>query len=275
MLRHTFCHIPGVGPTSEKRLWAAGVHHWDDVAHADLPGKRGQAIRDGLQASKTAMDAADPRYFAQHLPTREQWRMFADFKHTVAYLDIETTGLGNPDDYVTTIALYDGQTIRHYVRGENLGAFEHDASQYDLLVTYNGKSFDLPFLRKFMGVHLDPAHIDLMHVLRSLSYRGGLKSVEHQLGYGRPGMEDVDGFFAVVLWHAYRRTDDRRVLDTLLAYNIQDVLTLEVLMAFAYNRKLQATPFAHELALAEPPLAANPFQADQRIVRALRTGRQW
>ena len=31
MLRHTFCHLPGVGPKKEQRRWSAGLATWDDA----------------------------------------------------------------------------------------------------------------------------------------------------------------------------------------------------------------------------------------------------
>ena len=38
MLKHTFCHIPGFGASTERALWRAGLHSWDDIAgQPDLP----------------------------------------------------------------------------------------------------------------------------------------------------------------------------------------------------------------------------------------------
>jgi uncharacterized protein len=270
MLPRTFCHLPGVGTTSERRLWAAGVRCWEDAAAANLPGQRGQRLRDGVRDSRACFDRGDARYFGQHLPSPEQWRLFANFRAKAAYLDIETTGLGLPDDHITTIALYDGQTVRHYVHGRNLAQFEFDAARYDLLVTFNGKSFDVPFIRRCLAVHLDQAHIDLLHVLHTLGYRGGLKAIERQLGLDRPDMADVDGYVAVLLWQEYRRTREPEVLETLLAYNVQDVLNLEPLMVLAFNRKIEATPFAEELRMVEPVGASNPFRAHREVVERVK-----
>ena len=78
---------------------------------------------------------------------------------------------------ITTVALYDGAVIRTYVRGENLDKFPAGVAQYDLLVTFNGRCFDVPFCEaQFPGLRLDQTHIDLRYVLRSLGYRGGLKA---------------------------------------------------------------------------------------------------
>lgn len=269
MLRHTFCHAPGVGVGTERALWDQGVHAWDDVDAAALSG-RAWSVRDTVAASRRALEAGDARYFGRALPPRELWRLFSTFRGRVAYLDIETTGLTASDE-VTTIAVFDGRRVRHYVAGRNLDDFEREMGDYDVLVTYNGRGFDVPMLRRALGVHLDHAHIDLMYVLRGLGLRGGLKAIERRLGYGRTDLADVDGYFAVLLWREWRRTRDEDVLETLVAYNVQDVLTLEPLMVHAHNEKVRETPFSH-LALEVPPLFENPFRAHRHVIERVRAG---
>ena len=61
----------------------------------------------------------------------------------------------------------------------------HDIREYSTVVTYNGKSFDVPFIERFFRIKMHHMHIDLMYVLRSLGYKGGLKSCERQLGLER------------------------------------------------------------------------------------------
>jgi uncharacterized protein YprB with RNaseH-like and TPR domain len=275
VLTRTFCHVPGIGPGFEQRLWSQGIHTWEDALRAELPGARGSALRETIGESVERLERGDVRHFGGCLAAREQWRLFAQFRGRAAYLDIETTGLGAPDDVITTIALYDGTRVRHYVRGQNLDEFADDVAAIELLITYNGRSFDLPFLRRALGLRLDQAHIDLMHLLRGLGYRGGLKSIERQLGLERTDMADIDGFFAVVLWHEYRRTREPRVLETLLAYNVQDVINLEPLMVFAFNRKLGETPFEPALRLPTPRVAPNPFRAHRDVVERLRSSASW
>src|SRR5262249_50761743 len=123
--------------------------------------------------------------FADLLPGKEAWRLYRDFRTGCAFLDIETTGLGGPGDHVTTVALYDGLTLRTYVHGRNLHDFARDVAAYRLLVTYNGKTFDLPFLERAMGLRLTQAHIDLRYVLKALGVGGGLKECERLLGVER------------------------------------------------------------------------------------------
>jgi uncharacterized protein YprB with RNaseH-like and TPR domain len=273
MLENTFCHIPGIGVKAERRLWDAGLHSWEAARReAALPlGERTSAlVREALSESVRHLAGGNPRYFADSLGSAHQWRMFREFRGSVAYLDIETTGLGPPRDHITTIALYDGRRIRHYVRGENLDAFAGDIEQYGLLVTYNGKSFDVPFIRAEFGIPVPQAHIDLRYVLARLGYRGGLKGCEKALGIDRGEVDGLDGYFAVLLWQEYRRTGDRRALETLLAYNVMDVVGLETLMVHAYNRGIAGTPFqcSHVLELpAEPQL---PFRVDRDTIGRIR-----
>jgi len=128
-------------------------------------------------------------------------------------------------------------------------------------VTYNGKTFDVPFIENYFRIRLNHAHIDLRYILGSLGYRGGLKHCEIQLGIDRGDLREIDGFFAVQLWHDYKRTQDPKALETLLAYNIQDVLTLESLMVIAYNMKINDTPFNLNQSPA-PVLPEIPFEVD-------------
>lgn len=278
MLTNTFRHVRGISAAAEQRLWSRGVDCWQACAGAEAlpltPG-RGDRLRQGLAESAVHLAAGDARYFADSLPAAEHWRVFPQFRDSVAYLDIETTGLSPYDSHVTTVAFYDGRTIRHYVRGENLDRLGEDLAGYRLLVTYNGKCFDVPFLRQSMNLDLDQAHVDLRYVLRSLGLSGGLKGCERQLGIARGDLEDVDGYFAVLLWDEYRKKRNPRALETLLAYNIQDVVNLETLLVTAYNLKIRPTPFAERNRLPAPVAPELPFRADRETIARLRRDNFW
>jgi uncharacterized protein YprB with RNaseH-like and TPR domain len=114
------------------------------------------------------------------------------------------------------------------------------------------------------------AHLDLRYILASLGYRGGLKGCERQFGIERGELEDVDGFFAVLLWFDFYHCGNPRALETLLAYNTLDAVNLETLMVLAYNLKIQQTPFAqsHRLPLPTPPEI--PFRADVETIQRIK-----
>jgi hypothetical protein len=138
-----------------------------------------------------------------------------------------------------------------------------------VIITYNGKSFDVPFIERYFGIVLNHAHIDLRYILGSLGYKGGLKFCEIQLGFSRGDLTDMDGFFAVLLWYDFQKNGNEKALETLLAYNIQDVLSLENLMVIAYNLKIKETPF-YRNRLPAPVLPDLPFDVDMETVNRIR-----
>jgi uncharacterized protein YprB with RNaseH-like and TPR domain len=152
-----------------------------------------------------------------------------------AYIDIETTGLSrhSADLTVVGIALEKGGLCR-VVQLLEAGLSDRKLlaalQGVDEIYSYNGSRFDLPFIRARLGVDLRTCfkHTDLMYDCWRNKLKGGLKAVERQLGIDRR-LKDVDGFMAVKLWYEYVNNRDRRALATLLEYNREDVVNLEVL----------------------------------------------
>ena len=238
MLRQTFLHVPGVGYRTEERLWHSGIASWDDV-HGDrassLPRHLHAILEEEITRSEVALTRGRYRYFAVRLPLREHWRAWPEFRDSVAYLDIETTGLDIGRDALTVVGIYDGRRKRSFVRGSNLEELPSALEEARLLVTFNGSRFDLPFLRRaFPRMRLDQLHLDLVNPLHRLGYWGGLKRIERRLGIDRSDeTTGMSGFDAVRLWEAYEAGDED-ALDRLLLYNLEDVVNLEPLAEFAY-----------------------------------------
>ena len=278
MLQNTFIHIQNIGIITEKRLWQSGITNWQTISN-DLPipisAGRKRILEYGIEESQRHLANRNPSYFSNQIPSNQAWRLFPEFRDSAVYLDIESTGLDRHFNEITTIALYDGRSIKTYVQGQNLDDFIEDIRNYKVIVTYNGKSFDIPFIETFFNIRLNHAQIDLRYVLHSLSFRGGLKGVERQLDMDRGDLRDVDGFFAVLLWDQYQKTGDQKALDTLLAYNVQDTITLENLMVTAYNMKLRETPFYDSHLIAETTPPANPFRADIATIDRIKSSSQF
>ena len=271
MMKNTFCHVPGITAAREQKLWESGCHSWDSLIHTNFAQKRKRSgsVSSHLEQSLEHIEKDDPVYFAAQLPSSLHWRLFPDFRHSIAYLDIETTGLER-SDIITTIALYDGQSIFHYVQGENLNDFKTDINKYKLLVTYNGKSFDVPFIERYFNIKLNQPNIDLRYILHSLGYSGGLKGCEKKLGIDRKELAEIDGYAAVLLWRDYKKNKNQKALETLLAYNILDVLNLETLLVKAYNEKISSTtPFSTSHMLPLPVHPENPFEPDQKTINKI------
>ncbi len=270
MLENTFLHLSGIGDKKERQLWGKNILHWDtfeyalknkEIKHSPLLGKEIFLSRRNL-AEKNAL------FFTNRLPSDASWRLFTDFRHLAVYLDIETTGLGSSLDHVTTISLYDGEELRYYIWGDNLNRFLEDIKEYKVIITYNGKCFDIPFLEKYFQVRFEQAHLDLRYILKKLGYRGGLKSCEKQMGIQRNGLDGVNGYTAVLLWQEYIKNKYTRALETLISYNMEDTVNLEKLAYLCYNKLILETPFKGQI-LPVPQGPAIPFQPDQKLLQKL------
>lgn len=276
-------HLPGIGPATEKRLWSQGFVCWDDCLSSGKQSFREYArtrLSDGLYESRQQLSVGNARYFEERLSTSEAWRLYREFGNSVAFVDIETTGLFAGADAITVVGLFDGRETKAFIKGINLEDFADEIQKYKLLVTFNGKRFDVPFLECAFGELPDHmAHLDLRYPLKSLGYRGGLKRIEAQLGLEREGdLKDVNGFMAILLWREYRRGNPT-ALDTLIRYNLEDVVNMQYLADIVYNEAVSKLPI-----LVEPLPVHEKYQLntgfDAELIRYLRgltcsMNRQW
>lgn len=152
-----------------------------------------------------------------------------------AYVDIETTGLSSLYSEITVVGIYlcSGddtrfiQLVGHEITDVNLMAVLEGV---DVLYTYNGSRFDLPFIHYRLGINLAGlfSHRDLMYDCWRNNLYGGFKAVERQLGIERR-LKDVSGYEAVRLWWRYVNDYDEDALAILLEYNREDVINLKTL----------------------------------------------
>ncbi len=181
------------------------------------------------------MDGRAP-FFRYGLGLAESWRAFPSFRHRCVYLDIETDG-GNSGGSITMIGLYDETEFVCLVKGRDLDDFPERIAGFGMIVTFFGSSFDLPMIKKrFPHTQLDHLHMDLCLTLRRLGYRGGLKKIERQLGIARgDDTTGLDGRDAIRLWRRYTALSEESALDTLIAYNREDVVNMARLSEIAYD----------------------------------------
>jgi hypothetical protein len=249
VLRSTFLHLPGVGPVVEADLWRAGVRDWQEL----LPRARewGIGARDRVRwereiaASETALRDRNAGWFGRKLPHREHWRLYPEFARETAFLDIETTGLSPYAGIVTVVGVHGGGSTRSFIAGEDLEELPAYLGRFQVLVTFNGSRFDIPFLEVALPQLVVPAvHIDLRFLLYRIGEAGGLKRIEARLAIGdRSGVEGIDGLEAVRLWQEYRRGSSA-ALDRLVRYNRADTVNLEPLLKLAtteLSRRLLST----------------------------------
>lgn len=145
----------------------------------------------------------------------------------IGYLDIETSFRG--DVSVFGLLRKDGGLVQIVGRAITRDAIHESLRGLDTLCTFNGETFDLPVLRRAFGIGLLERYrsLDLSFECRRTGLRGGLKRIEAGLGIPRR-LNGVTGYDAMLLWDRWEH-GDREALETLLAYNADDVVNLALL----------------------------------------------
>ncbi len=168
---------------------------------------------------------------------------------SVVYLDTETTGLsGGTGTCAFLIGIgameSSGFRIRQFFLRDfteekaALQALAGALEQYELMVTFNGKTFDLPLLEaRYTLARLSSpfarlAHLDLLHPARRLwklrLESCNLKNLERELlGIARNG--DVPGSEIPQLYFDYLRTGSAAGLQPVFFHNALDIVTLAAL----------------------------------------------
>jgi uncharacterized protein YprB with RNaseH-like and TPR domain len=164
------------------------------------------------------------------------------------YIDTETTGLSGGSGtlaFLIGIAVIEDDAIalsqflmtRFAAEAASLSAFADTLFPDDQLVSYNGKSYDLPLLisRFRMQAMQHPfgglPHLDLLHPVRRLFNRSWddcrLISLEQNLlGFSR--VDDLPGSEAPAAWFSYIRSGQGDQLIKVVEHNQQDIVTLAV-----------------------------------------------
>ena len=184
---------------------------------------------------------------------------------TPAVFDIETTGLSPSRDKVilTGILLVSGGTakaIQFFAESpdDEKEVIEKTAAaltQADFVITYNGKSFDLPFIKKRAeklgaGPFPDIYDLDLYTVIRSYSDLGSLlnslsqKSIEDYLGIPDKRSDRISGFQSIKHYEHYVTTGSFDDEKKIILHNRDDILQLYRLLPVLKNCDLHKAMYA-------------------------------
>lgn len=229
------------------RTYSPGYRH-GQIALADAlpPTSGGSAGLSLLSALATGAPNRSPDIPVAEAPPR------------LCFLDLETTGLaGGAGTYafLAGCGWFDGGSFR--IRQFFLASFSAERplleallellASSDAIVTYNGKTFDVPLVETRFLVHrmsrtLAPLpHVDMLHHARRLwrareeepSAASCRLSAIERLVCGHTREDDVPGYEVPPRYFHYVRTADARPLDAVLEHNRLDLLSLAMLTARA------------------------------------------
>ena len=237
MIQNTFLFLERVSNGLEENLWEQGIKDWDSFLNANLikgiSKKRKLYYDRKILEARKALYNQNSSYFKKILPQAEYYRLYDFFKDDAVFLDIETTGLDRNNDDITVIGLFNGIDTKTMIKGINfnLKELKNELNKYKLIVTFNGSSFDIPFINKLYPDLLpNIPNFDIKSITNKLSLKGGLKEIEKKLGIKRNKIiEKFYGGDALTLWKMYRATGDDYYLKLLVEYNEEDIINLKTI----------------------------------------------
>jgi uncharacterized protein YprB with RNaseH-like and TPR domain len=216
--------VPGVGMAYAMRQADPGWAE-QDAALGDAVSRPGSSLRERLLRGTDAEELVGD---------------------DLLFLDIETTGLGStPLFLVGTLAFEQGElAIRQYLARDYaeepavLALFLDALRGRKLLVSFNGKSFDLPYIRVRLSYHRaapppEIPHFDVLHearrIWRSSVPNCRLKTLEEAI-CGRRREADIDGADIPDAYHRFVRSGDAAEIGVIVRHNRLDLLTMAELL---------------------------------------------
>lgn len=192
-------------------------------------------------------------------------------------LDIETTGglgvggaacflIGVGKIQFPNIELIQFVLLHPQDEFAQLLAFEAEITKAKGLVSYNGKSFDIPILTdRFRLHHLNPPfedqiHIDLLHTSRRIWKdrlpNRALRTIEAHILDIQRDINDIPGWMIPQIYQEYLRTGDYSQLVPILYHNKMDVVSLANLFLYmaqmlTYPDQFEFDHIADRLAVAK------------------------
>ncbi len=247
--------LPGaLSAQAERKLWRAGILTWEDYRQSGdtyFSPRRHMAILAAIEKVEQLL-RSDPSPKQLLTVASPAWlsRLFPILAEHALYLDIETTGLRSYDT-ITAVTFYYQSQLTFFVSGLNLSELPRAMPGSAVLVSFHGRRFDLPRLRRHFRLPFALPHLDLGALARKLGLPGSLLECLDHLGIPWPRDLPCRGCEAPELW-ARHQAGQKEALRTLLRYNAWHAVVLERLWATMWSNSVTAFPIG--LACQLPPL---------------------
>ncbi|XVG99832.1 ribonuclease H-like domain-containing protein [Eubacteriales bacterium KG127] len=202
-------------------------------------------------------------------------RFYGNYKPVI--LDIETTGLSSKQNDIILIGLITidinnmiGESFQFFAEKNSeekniLQETTNILNQQDMVITYNGKSFDMPFIYEKCikhGISVNNIYnLDLYLLVKNYSplkeKLGSLsqKTMEKFIGIDKNREDEISGGESVKLYENFQSTKDLNQLKKILLHNKDDIhqllLLLQLIQFFDINKAIKTMGFPDNIIQTE------------------------
>lgn len=236
----------GVGEVTAIKLKQAGYHSLADLLAHPRWGKAANELIRVIEAKDLVRLS---RYGASDL------QLLSFFKaEDIKFIDIETLGLYyiHPVFLIGVLQFVGGvgyirQFIARDFSEEKAILLEtcNELKNTEVIISFNGRSFDLPYLKgrmKFynLGEEFDSLHFDLLRQIRR-DYKNVLPNcrlltLEKHL-FNQERFNDIPGSEMALYYNQYLDTEDSSYIRPILEHNARDLLSMAKIVGLVYAKR--------------------------------------
>lgn len=243
--------IKGIGQAKERKLKENGFKSLDDLKDHPSYGASACNLLEKMETGDVCSisDWISTRYSASHHLNLLLSSLSGP--ENMLFMDIETLGLMDVPLILIGVAEgnEDGLTINQYLLRDlkeekaALDGFLSHQSSDNVYVTFNGRSFDVPFIKSRMRFHhldekINTQHLDLLHFSRrqwnNQLPNCRLQTLEKHF-FGVERCDDVPSSKVPEFYLSYRETGNIGPLVPIIEHNREDVVTLAKILSLLHQ----------------------------------------
>lgn len=252
-MNHNLKLLPKIGIKKEEALKSKGYPTIESLKSHDSYGNLASKFLDEIEDLPFCgiIDVLDRNKYSKRCRDNLLKCISLTDSENFKFMDIETKGLSNVPIILIGIAEIKGNNIissqyflRDYTEEDSiLDAYLSHLDDDSVHVTFNGKSFDVPFIKNRctynrIDANLDLPHLDLMHFAK---YLWGdelpncrLQTIEKEF-FGIERQDDVPGQYIPGYYDTYLSQGNIGPIVPIIEHNRQDIVSLAAFLEKMYR----------------------------------------
>lgn len=252
-MNHNLKLLPRIGVKTEENLKNSGYETIESLKSHDRYSNAAEKFIKNLEGMKFSeiVDLLDANRYSKRCRDNMLRCISMTEPENFKFMDIETKGLSNLPIILIGVAEIKGNHItasQYFLRDypEEPGIIEAYLAHLDedsVHVTFNGKSFDVPYIKNRcmynrMDANMDLPHLDLMYFAKNLWKdvlpNCQLQTIEREI-FGIERVDDVPGQYIPGYYDTYLAQKNIGPVVPIIEHNAQDIISLASFLEKMYE----------------------------------------